>query len=216
MALKATHKPERKARVSKEESQQPQQEITEVPETQTKTLPADPEKSPTIGELNPDFDGLEEGELGNRVIMDGTDFIYKNSDESAREILANIFSGRKLWQYWDEAKNLCQSFDGKVSTDGLTCATCDQKKSKKCRFKYEIHWVEGENDVDEEGQIIEYFMLLPTASAIVFMQYAKRLKNQNLGVADVVTKMTVKREQNRQDKSIRYSVVVFERYEETE
>ncbi len=164
-------------------------------------------KPSDLAALNPNLEGLDGIGDSNRVSVDGTEFEFKNSDSERREKVLNInvSAGRKVFQYWDENKTLCQSFDGKVSTDGLVCATCDHKKAKDCKFKFEVRWLE----LNEEEEPVEFIMTLPTVSAINFVNYVKSLSKEELGVHQVITQMTIERRINTSNNS-KYSVVNFE------
>lgn len=166
------------------------------------------ERSSDIAVLNPYLDGLDGIGDSNRVGVDGTEFEYKNSDSERRvkELNVNIIAGKKVFQYWDENKTLCQSFDGKVSTDGLVCATCDHKKAKDCKFKFEIRWLELNEDEEPE----EFIMTLATVSSINFVKYVKTLaKEKGLGTHQVITQMTIERRLNTANNQ-KYSVVNFD------
>ena len=153
--------------------------------------------------------GILEGLSGigesNRVGMDGSDFEYKDgTNRRARELNVVITYGRKLYQYWDDNNTLCESTDGKVSVDGIVCATCQFKRSKECKFKFEIRWLEPDEETEEPKELI---FTLPTVSAIEFVNYVKALAKEGLGVGQVVTRMRIERRQKDVNK---YSAVVFE------
>ena len=153
--------------------------------------------------------GILEGLSGigesNRVGMDGSDFEYKDgTNRRARELNVIITYGRKLYQYWDDNNTLCESTDGKVSVDGIVCATCQFKRSKECKFKFEIRWLEPDEETEEPKELI---FTLPTVSAIEFVNYVKALAKEGLGVGQVVTRMRIERRQKDVNK---YSAVVFE------
>ena len=164
-------------------------------------------KQADITELNPYLEGLDGIGDTNRVVVDGTEFEYKNSERRVKELNIQIFGGRKVFQYWDDNKSLCQSFDGKVSTDGLVCATCDHKKSKSCKFKFEIRWTEINPETEEPEEMI---MTLATVSSINFVKYIKDLAKLNppAGVHEVLTHMAIERRLNTNNSS-KYSAVVF-------
>lgn len=151
-------------------------------------------------------EGLDGIGGGNRVSIDGTDFEYKNQDRRARELNIVVNFARRVYQYWDENSSLCQSYDGKVSTDGLICATCEHKRSKACKFKFEINWIE----VDDDGVEEEFIITLPTVSAIAFVNYLKALAKEGLGVGQVITNMSIRRETNTANNN-KYSVVQFKK-----
>lgn len=155
------------------------------------------------------FDGFDGG---NRVSIDGTDFEFKGTERREREMTVIIASAKKLYQFWDKENNnqLCQSFDGRISTDGLVCATCEHKRATvsddKCKLKAEIHWfAQG-----EDGETVDMLMTLPTVSAMAFIDYLKIVGKAGNAINQVITKMTIKRETNRNDKTIKFSKVVFE------
>lgn len=151
-------------------------------------------------------EGLDGIGGGNRVSIDGTDFEYRNQDRRAREITMVVNFARRVYQYWDDNSNLCQSYDGKTSTDGLLCATCEHKRAKECKFKFEVYW----NEETEDGMIEEFVITLPTVSAIQFVNYLKALAREGLGVGQVITQMTIRRETNTANNN-KYSVVQFKK-----
>jgi hypothetical protein len=158
-----------------------------------------------IAEINAGIlEGLDGIGDSNRVGIDGTEFEYKSSGRRERELNIVVNYGRKVYQFWDENSSLCQSFDGKTSTDGLVCATCEHKRAKECKFKFEIRWLE----LDEEaGEPVEFILTLPTVSAIEFVNYIKALAKEGLAVNQVVTNMKIERRQKDNNK---YSAVLFE------
>lgn len=151
-------------------------------------------------------EGLDGMDGSNRVGIDGTDFEYKQNQKRARELVIQVSHAKRLYQYWDENSSLCQSFDGKISVDGLICATCEHKRSKQCKFKFEIRWTEE----TEDGILDEAIMTLPTVSAIQFVNYLKALAKEGLGVNQVITRMYITRELNTANNN-KYSVVRFEK-----
>ncbi len=192
-----------KANKNKNSEESGQNEVVQTNQTAVTTQG----KTSDITELNPYLEGLEGIGESNRVGIDGTEFEFKQSESRVKELNIVVSTGRKVFQYWDENKTLCQSFDGKVSTDQLVCATCDHKKSKDCKFKFEIRWL-SLNEETEEPE--EFIMTLPTVSAINFVNYIKKLaKEKGLGVHEVVTNMKIERRVNTSNNS-KYSVVNFE------
>lgn len=158
-----------------------------------------------VAELNAGVvEGIENLTTSNRVAMDGTDFEYKGEDRREREIIMNVSRARRVNQFWDEDGNLCQSYDGKQSTDGLVCASCEQKRNKLCKFKFEVYWFEPGNE-----EATEYLMTLPTVSAIGFTNYLKTLSKEGLGVHQVMTKISIERRTNPNNNN-KYSVALFE------
>jgi hypothetical protein len=160
-----------------------------------------------IADLNAGvLEGIDGLDTANRYTIDGTEFLLKNKNKAVKELQVQVSFGRRLYQYWDEDSNLCQSFDGKTSEDGLVCATCEHKRNKECKFKFELRWYEIDDDTQEPEEVI---ITLPTVSATQFVDYVKTLAKKGLGVGQVVTKMTIERIQN--DKAnTRYSRVKFE------
>ena len=157
------------------------------------------------------LDGMEGMGDSNRVGIDGTEFEYKATGERKNSIQMIVSYGRRIYQYWSEDKQLCESYDGKVSTDNYVCATCDQKRNKNCKFKFEIRWLENNPETGEPQELI---MTLPTTSAIAFVNYVKELAKENLGVGQVLTEMTLKRVEN--EAKQKYSIIEFSALSEVE
>lgn len=127
---------------------------------------------------------------GNYVTMDGSEFLYKASEETAPTIDAVITYGKRFYQWYDE--------------DNQKYHNSDTKLDDRYKMKFEIRWFE---EVDGEPQ--EHIMTLPTSSAMSFINYVKGLAKQGIGVGQVVTRMSISRQHNK-ELNIRYSRTEFE------
>jgi hypothetical protein len=182
-------------------AQEEQKALTPVTQTTAITRPAG-----NIADLNAGIlEGLDGIGSGNRISIDATDFVYKQTEARVRSLDVVISYGTKLYQYWDDNSQLCQSKDGKVSEDNILCATCEHKKLKECKFKFEIRWQEENPD---SGEIDEVIFTMPTVSAVNFVDYVKKLAKEGLGVGQVITHMEIERRKS-QDGKQTYSAVVF-------
>jgi hypothetical protein len=198
MALKAKRPSANSQVEGNNEALQNEQEQTQtqasVPATRKPSAPpASSNKNSALADLNAGIlDNIDDlGSGGNYVTMDGSEFLYKASNESAPEIEAIITYGKRFYQWYDE--------------DNSQYHNSDTKLDDRYKMKFEIRWYE---EVDEEA--VEHIMTLPTASAMRFIDYVRDLaKNKGLGVGQVVTKMTISRQQ-RKDSKDRYSRTEFE------
>lgn len=175
------------------EQVQEQAPVTNTPAVRKTTAPATNKGNAALQDLNAGIlDNIEDiGSGGNYVTMDGSNFLYKASQEQASEIEAVITYGKRFYQWYDEENERYNNSDTKLDD--------------RYKLKFEIRWFE---EVEEEP--IEHIMSLPTASSMRFIDYVRDLaKNKGVGVGQVVTKMTVSR-QKRQGSNDRYSRTEFE------
>lgn len=129
---------------------------------------------------------------GNYVTVDGTQFLYKATNETADTIDIVVSYGKRFYQWYDE--------------ENETHHNSDTKLDDRYKLKFEIRWFEQGED-DEEPK--EYIMTLSTTSALNFIEYVKTLSRQGLAVNQVVTRMSISRQVSRDGKN-RYSRVEFE------
>lgn len=129
---------------------------------------------------------------GNYVTIDGSEFLYKDTNEVSKEIDLVVSFGKRFYQWYDE--------------DNEQYHNSDTKLDDRYRMKFEIRWLESQGE-DEEPK--EYIMSLPTASAMSFLTYVKALANKGYGVGQVITRMTISRQQ-RKGTNDRYSRAEFE------
>ena len=150
--------------------------------------------SAQISNLNSDIlgniDGM--GNAGNFVSMDGSEFFYKSLDLRVPSIDLIITSGKRYYQWVEEIG------------DSKTFHDSDTKLNDFYKLKFEIHW---EEEVTE-GDITEPQFHMPTASAMRFIDYVKALAQSGYGVGNVVTRMTVSR-QVQKNSTNRYSRAEF-------
>lgn len=138
------------------------------------------------------IDGMEIG--GNYVTMDGSEFLFKASNETAKEIDIVVTYGKRFYQWFDE--------------DNQQYHNSDSKLDDRYKMKFEIRW---EEEVD--GEPTEFIMTLPTSSAMNFINYVKTLAQQGLRINQVVTRLSISRQVAKSDNKIRYSRTEFEKVE---
>lgn len=137
------------------------------------------------------LDNIEDLSMGgNYVTVDGSDFLYKDTSETAKEIDIVVSYGKRFYQWFDEENQQHHNSDTKLDN--------------RYRLKFEIKWFE-----DRDGEPVEYTLTLATTSAISFINYIQELTKQGLRVNQVVTRMTISR-QTRQGSNDRYSRVEFQ------
>lgn len=150
-------------------------------------------RAPKASEVNAgildNIDDMDTG--GNYVTIDGSEFLYKATQETAREIDCVIHYGKRFYQWYDEANNQYHNSDTKLDD--------------RYRLKFEIRWNEG----GEDDEVVEHIMTLPTASAMRFIDYVNKLARESVAINEIVTRMSISRQVNTKDKSIRYSRVEF-------
>lgn len=166
-------------------------------QTQTTTTPATTNQANKPAVNNPNqmaivndgiLDNIEDMNIGGSyVTVDGSEFLFKATDERVNELDIVVSYGKRFYQYYDEAEGQYHNADTKLDD--------------RYKLKFEIRWV------DEEGT--EHIMTLPTSSAMNFITYVKQLAQQGFSVGAVVTRLTVSRQQS-QDGKYRYSRVEFE------
>lgn len=176
-----------------ETQEQVQEQVqTQAPAVQNTQAPAVSNNPNQMASVNAgildNIDDLNVG--GNYVTMDGSEFLYKASEETAPTIDAVITYGKRFYQWYDE--------------DNQKYHNSDTKLDDRYKMKFEIRWFE---EVDGEPQ--EHIMTLPTSSAMSFINYVKALAKQGIGVGQVVTQMSISRQHNK-ELNIRYSRTEFE------
>lgn len=172
-----------------------QQENTHVPAQRQTSAPAVATGN-QIADLNAgileNVEDLTGG--GNYVTVDGTEFLYKDSNETAPEIEIVVSGGKRFYQWVDE-----------TDPENKQYHNSDTKLDNRYKLKFELRWFEE----TEEGDATEYIMSLSTTSAIQFISYVQALAKQGKGVGQVVTKMTISRQTSKDGKN-RFSRVEFE------
>lgn len=136
------------------------------------------------------------GNIGNYVIVDGSDFLYKSSDRKAQYLDVNIHYGKRFYQWVDETNPNAKQYHNS-----------DTKLDDRYKLKMEIRWYEP----GEDNEPVEYIMSLSTTSSIQFLDFVKKLAKAGLGVGQVWTRMTISRH-NRPNSTERYSRVDFEAF----
>jgi len=136
---------------------------------------------------------------GNYVTVDGSDFLYKDSNGTTPEIELVVTYGKRYYQWVDESDP-----ENKVYHDS------DTKLDNRYKLKFEIKWIE-----EVDGEPKEYTLSLSTTSAIQFVNYVQSLAKQGLGVGNVITKATISRHQ-RKGSNDRYSRVDFQFVEQVQ
>lgn len=140
------------------------------------------------------LDNIDDLTGGNYVSVDGNQFLYKSTEEYVDDITCIITAGKRFYQWVEE------------DADGnKTFHNSDTKLNDNYKLKFEIRWLE-----EVDGEPTEMIMTLSTTSSMQFIDYVKKLAKKGVAVNQVFTKMTVSRQVNSKDKTIRYSRVEFE------
>lgn len=176
-------------------TQEPATQAAPPATRQASAPPASVGKVSQVAEMNAGilegFEDLSGG--GNYVTVDGTDFLYKDSNETASELEIIVAAGKRYYQWVDESDP-----ENKVFHDSPT------KLDNRYKLKVEIRWFEEQDG----GENVEYIMNLSTTSSIQFINYVQDLAKKGKGVGSVVSKMTISRHQ-RKGSTDRYSRVDF-------
>jgi hypothetical protein len=166
--------------------------------------------------FNDDFEGLDSiGSFMPYFVLDGTELLNKSSEMSYKDIEVVLSGGKKVWQLWDTQSNLiAESFDGINSTGGdnmnsllmqTKAANPGEEDKIKIQTRYEVYF---DWDYAEEGPKLTKISLSPS-SMYAFKDYVSALKKDHSErTSDVITKISVKRVQNKQNQ--RYSLAEFE------
>lgn len=129
------------------------------------------------------------------VSFAGGQFYFKASEEFKQEIVVQIVKGKRIFQKYDDVEN--------------RYITSETKIDNSYKFKFQVYFVLADPTKDPNDEAQTYLLTLPTASAMQFVNYVKRLaKEQGLGVDKVRTKMWATHQVNK-DKQ-HYSRVAFE------
>ncbi len=132
------------------------------------------------------------GNAGNYVTMDGTNFLYKATEQVVDFIDIIVKYGKRYYQWVEE--------DG----ENKIFHNSDTKLDDRYKLRFEIHWDEEVS----EGEISEAQFHMPTASAMRFIDYVKDLAKAGYGIGNVVTRMTISR-QVQKGSTNRYSRAEF-------
>jgi hypothetical protein len=144
------------------------------------------------------LEGIDDlGVSGNYVTVDGTQFLYKASNETVDFIDIVVSYGKRFYQWVDESDPNAKKFHNS-----------DTKLDERYKLKFEIKWFEDRG----EEEPTEFTQTLSTTSAMNFIDYIKGLAGKGLGVGQVVTRMTVSRQVSKDGKN-RYSRVEFEAFD---
>ena len=153
-----------------------------------------------VQKANAAFEGIADGGFSARVVIDGTQLLYKDTDKTVDSLEIVLTGGRKVHQFFDEeANSYYKSYDGKFTEDGEPVSNYPAM-----RHMFELDW---EEEVDEEMK--EHQLVLSPTSRYAFLDYAKKLSKLTpaLGVGDVTTIITASRQQNKDGQ--RYSKAEF-------
>ena len=166
--------------------------------------------------FNDEFEGLDS--IGNFMpyfTIDGSELLNKITEVAYKNIEVVLTGGKKLWQLWDLNSNLvAESLDGINSTSGenmnnllaqVKAASPGEEDKIKIQSRYEVYF---DWEYPEEGLKLSKISLSPS-SMYAFKDYVTELKQKHqTRTSDVVTRISVKRTQNKQNQ--RYSIAVFE------
>lgn len=150
--------------------------------------------------LNNEFEGIDLSLFPQRVVLDGTDILYKDTDKAVSELRIRLQGGRAVHQYFDEDTNSYhKSYDGKYTEDGEPIS-----KFPKMRLMFELDW---EELVD--GDMKKHQMVLSPTGRYAFVEYSQKLAKMNppLRVSQVETIITATRQSNKEGQ--RYSKPQF-------
>jgi hypothetical protein len=144
------------------------------------------------------LEGIDDlGGTGNYVTVDGTNLLYKASNEEATHIDMVIHYGKRFYQWVDETDPQSKKFHN-----------ADTKLDSRYKLKFEIKWYEDRGDEEPT----EFTHTCSTTSAMNFIEYVKALAAKGLGVNQVVTRVTASRQVS-QDGKNRYSRAEFEAFD---
>lgn len=138
------------------------------------------------------------GTTGNFVTIDGTNFLYKASNETVPYIDMVIGYGKRFYQYVDETDPNNKKF-----------YNADTKLDQNYKLKFELKWQEEREEGEEPT---EFTTTLSTTSTMNFMEYFKGLSKLGFAVNAVGTRMTGSRQVSKDGKN-RYSRVEFEAFD---
>lgn len=124
-------------------------------------------------------------------------FTFKESGETVNELDVLIVRGERIYQKYDEEL-------GKYITEKT-------KVDDSYKLKFNIWFVLADDDVDENEEVTQYKLTLPTASTMVFLRYADRLAKAGYAVNQVRTKMTWTRQENKQKQ--KFARAAFEAFD---
>jgi hypothetical protein len=174
----------------------PAQQAAVAPAAQGSTAVGKPVSASEVSNLNAGIlEGVDDlGGSGNYVTVDGTNFLYKSTNETPEYIDLVVAYGKRFYQWVDESNPERKVFNNS-----------DAKLDDRYKLKFEIKWFEDR----EEAEATEFTQTLSTTSAMNFIDYLKKLAAGGLGVGQVVTRLSVSRQQSRDGKN-RYSRVEME------
>lgn len=144
------------------------------------------------------LEGIDDlGSSGNYVTVDGTQFLYKASNETVDFIDIVVSYGKRFYQWVDESDPNAKKFHN-----------ADTKLDSNYKLKFEIKWFEDKG----EEEPTEFTQTLSTTSSMNFIDYIKGLASKGLGIGSVVTRLTVSRQVSKDGKN-RYSRVEMEAFD---
>lgn len=158
----------------------PAPQVTAVAPVQQPTAPAVAGAAGALADLNAGIlDNIDNlGNSGNYVSMDGSEFLYKATEERTQAIDLIVNYGKRYYQWVEE------NGESKIFHDS------DTKLDDRYKLKFEVKW----DEETKEGDVSTAQFHMPTASAMRFIDYVKELAKAGYGVGNVVTRMTISRQ----------------------
>ena len=151
-----------------------------------------------LQKANQNFEGISDGGFSARVVIDGTQLLYKEDDRTVDSLEVVLTGGRKVYQFFDEeANSYYKSYDGKFTEDGEPISNYPGM-----RHMFELDW-----DEKIDGELKEHQLVLSPTSRYSFLEYAKKLDKAGKSLSDVTTIITASRQQNKDGQ--RYSKAEF-------
>lgn len=157
-------------------------------------------KQTALQQANQGFAGLGTMGFAKRVVIDGTQLLFKESGVAVDSLAVKFTGGRMVKQMFIEESNVfIKSYDGNLTTDGEPVSMYPGLKN--C-FELDFPYY-NETDGDE----VAHQMVLSPTGAYAFDDYAKALLKIGKGISDVETIITAVRAENKS--KIRYSKPQF-------
>lgn len=156
------------------------------------------ENTPAVARANAEFEGLGNSVFAKRVVLDGTQILYKDTGVAHDRIVVRLEGGREVHQFFDEENNTyIKSYDGKFTEAGDPVSNYPGM-----RRMFELDWHEIVDDSPAKHQLV----LAPTGR-YEFLAYAEKLLKIGKKLTEVETIITCVRAESK-DKQ-RYSKPQF-------
>lgn len=117
------------------------------------------------------FEGLGKSGFAKRVVIDGTQLLFKESGAVLDSITIRLKGGRAVKQLFiEESNTMIKSYDGKKTTDGEPVSMYPGLKDQ---FELDFDWPDHETN-----EHIAHQMTLSPSSTYAFDDYAAALKDE--------------------------------------